>query len=130
MRIAANMFTFVSVEIKDRIATVIKVNQHTASSFAEKLGVQRSSVSHVLNGRNKPSIDFIQKMLETFPRVDAGWLITGKNPGQKTEERIVPDEPDADTPEFKQPIPTGKKEIKKIVVFYSDHTFDSYEQGT
>lgn len=124
------MFTFVSVEIKDRIATVIKVNQHTASSFAEVLGVQRSSVSHILNGRNKPSIDFIQKMLEKFPRVDAGWLITGKDPVPRNHISEPPPKADKKDTSIEKHTGGEKKEIKKIVVFYTDHTFDDYEQGT
>lgn len=124
------MFTFVSLEIKDRIATVIKVNQHTASSFAELLGVQRSSVSHILKGRNKPSIDFIQKMLEKFPRVDAGWLITGKDPEPRTHISEPTPKSDKKVTSPEKHIGREKKEIKKIVVFYTDHTFEDYEQGT
>ncbi|HKL03053.1 MAG TPA: helix-turn-helix transcriptional regulator [Cryomorphaceae bacterium] len=124
------MFTFVSVEIKDRIAAVIKVNQHTASSFAETLGVQRSSVSHVLNGRNKPSIDFIQKMLEKFPRVDAGWLITGKDPSPTAAKEESPTKLPIEKLKSGKSPSLEKKEIEKIVVFFTDNTFESYEQGT
>lgn len=46
--------------------------------FAEIVGVQRSSVSHILSGRNNPSLDFIQKILVAFPRLNSDWLITGK----------------------------------------------------
>ena len=47
------------------------------SQFADKLGVQRSGVSHLLSGRNKPSFEFINKMLVTFPKINPDWLITG-----------------------------------------------------
>lgn len=46
--------------------------------FAEIVGVQRSSVSHILSGRNNPSLDFIQKILTAFPKLNSNWLITGK----------------------------------------------------
>jgi transcriptional regulator with XRE-family HTH domain len=49
-----------------------------ASSFADKIGVQRSSLSHLLSGRNKPSLDFIMKILEEFPDVDLYWILKGK----------------------------------------------------
>jgi antitoxin component HigA of HigAB toxin-antitoxin module len=48
-----------------------------ASAFADKIGVQRSSLSHLLSGRNKPSLDFI-KILDVFPDVDLYWMINGK----------------------------------------------------
>ena len=47
------------------------------SQFADKLGVQRSGVSHLLSGRNKPSFEFINKMLVAFPKINPDWLITG-----------------------------------------------------
>lgn len=65
------------MDILDRIKMVMKMNQLNAASFADKIGVQRSSVSHVLTGRNKPSLDFIEKMLNQFPKVNASWLISG-----------------------------------------------------
>jgi len=75
------------MSISKRLQMVIEMNKMTNASFADKIGVQRSSISHVLAGRNKPSIDFIQKILITFPKVDAGWLITG----QKSENRPAED---------------------------------------
>ncbi len=50
----------------------------SASQFADEVGVQRSSVSHVLSGRNKPSLDFITKIIETYPDINSDWLISGK----------------------------------------------------
>lgn len=70
------------MSISERLQMVIKMNGMTNASFADKIGVQRSSISHVLAGRNKPSIDFIQKILVTFPKVDADWLVTGKKVGR------------------------------------------------
>jgi transcriptional regulator with XRE-family HTH domain len=115
------------MELPDRIATIIKVNQHSPASFADVLGVQRSSVSHVLNGRNKPSMDFIQKIIEHFPRVDASWLITGKQAGVSQEPSV---KARMESSENFQNILIGDfQEIpsEKIVVFYTDRTFDIYE---
>ncbi|MCK4568972.1 MAG: helix-turn-helix transcriptional regulator [Bacteroidales bacterium] len=50
----------------------------SASQFADEIGVQRSSVSHVLSGRNKPSLDFITKIIDSYPEINADWLLTGK----------------------------------------------------
>lgn len=125
--------TSVTMELKDRIATIIKVNNHTASSFADLLGIQRSSVSHILNGRNNPSLDFIQKVLDNFPRVDSGWLITGKNPESKTKielpgENKTTQEMGSLSPKKKLKKASGIKTIEKIVIFYTDRTFETYEE--
>ena len=66
-----------SVDFTKRLQKVIDFYDETASSFAEKIGVQRSSISHILSGRNKPSIDFFQKLLNVYPDLNANWLITG-----------------------------------------------------
>jgi transcriptional regulator with XRE-family HTH domain len=79
------------MSIGERLQMVIKMNGMTNASFADKIGVQRSSISHVLAGRNKPSIDFIQKILSTFAKVDAGWLITGEKVG-RTKDDLSSDE--------------------------------------
>lgn len=49
-----------------------------ASTFADKIGVQRSSMSHILSGRNKPSLDFILKIYEAFPEINLPWLALGE----------------------------------------------------
>ncbi len=147
--ISGREITFVSMEIGERIAAIIKVNQHTAASFADAVGVQRSAVSHILNGRNKPSLDFLQKVLSHFPRVDAGWLVTGKSPPNAgafrpdTPERAdhrdtagaAPDRENAKQTEQKptdagtshENSDTAGKAVERIVVFYTDRTFDTYE---
>lgn len=50
----------------------------SSSAFANEIGVQRSSVSHVLSGRNKPSLDFIIKIKDRYPDVNLDWILTGK----------------------------------------------------
>lgn len=104
------------MEIADRIGTIIKVNQHTAASFAALLGVQPSAISHILKGRNKPSLEVLQRILTHFPRVDAGWLISGKEPvaAQPSATIAAP----AELPTSRQPV--------LVTVFYSDGTFTSY----
>lgn len=120
------------MELKDRIATIIRVNNHTASSFAELLDVQRSSISHILNGRNKPSLDFIEKVLIHFPRVDPGWLITGKSPTSKKDSRNMEAPVDISAisgAKTSQQQHQDNKTIQKIIIFYSDLTFEVYEQN-
>lgn len=63
--------------MRERILEFIEAEQITAAEFADKIGVQRSSVSHVLNGRNNPGFAFIQKILEAYPSINSRWLLTG-----------------------------------------------------
>lgn len=117
------------MEIKDRLRMIMESHKLNAGSFADKIGVQRSNVSHVLSGRNKPSFDFVEKLLQAFPRVSAEWLFTGR----QSEKAVVSDllidaEPmkmsDAPEKESKS-FGTGKK-IVKTLVFYEDFTFDVF----
>jgi len=62
----------------DRLSQLIKNKQLSSSQFADEIGVQRSSVSHVLSGRNKPSLDFITKVALRFPDINTEWLLTGR----------------------------------------------------
>ncbi len=61
-----------------RLENILEYYSLNASSFADKIGVQRSSLSHLLSGRNKPSLDFILKIIEVFPDVDLYWILNGK----------------------------------------------------
>ena len=62
----------------NRISKIIKEKNLSSAKFADEIGVQRSSISHVLSGRNKPSLEFIQKILKAYPDIDINWLLSGK----------------------------------------------------
>ncbi len=64
--------------MKDRITQFLNKEGISPAEFAEKIGVQRSSVSHVLNGRNYPSASFIQKMLGSYRTLNPRWLLLGE----------------------------------------------------
>jgi len=64
--------------MNDRIQLILKTENISASKFADEIGVQRSSISHILSGRNNPSLDFIQKILKRFPDISSDWIIFGK----------------------------------------------------
>ncbi|WP_051312754.1 helix-turn-helix domain-containing protein [Sporocytophaga myxococcoides] len=66
--------------ITERILAILENKELTPSSFADTIGIQRSSMSHILSGRNKPSLDVIHKILITFPDILSDWLLTGKGP--------------------------------------------------
>lgn len=69
-----------------RLEVILDYYSLNASSFADKIGVQRSSMSHLLSGRNKPSLDFVMKIMEVFPEVDLYWILNGKGNFPKTED--------------------------------------------
>jgi transcriptional regulator with XRE-family HTH domain len=64
--------------MKERLIQLLDLEQLTPSKFADIIGVQRSSISHVISGRNKPSYDFLQKTLKAFPGLNASWLLLGE----------------------------------------------------
>lgn len=68
-----------------RLEIILDYYSLNASSFADKIGVQRSSLSHLLSGRNKPSLDFILKIMDVFPEVDLYWILNGKGTFPKSE---------------------------------------------
>ena len=62
----------------ERINLILKTRNLNAAQFADEIGVQRSSVSHILTGRNNASLDFLLKVLSRYPEIDTDWLLTGK----------------------------------------------------
>ena len=77
-------------DLTKRLEIILEYYSLNASSFADKIGVQRSSLSHLLSGRNKPSLDFILKILDVFPEVDLYWILNGKGTFPKSELKIDP----------------------------------------
>jgi transcriptional regulator with XRE-family HTH domain len=113
-----------SLEFTTRIKKVMDFHDLTASLFADKIGVQRSSISHILSGRNKPSLDFVLKITSEFNDVDIHWLLNGIGSFPKKNEI----ENRTATPTlFTDKLNNGKR-IQRIVVFYSDGTFEEYQK--
>ncbi|GGG48591.1 helix-turn-helix domain-containing protein [Bizionia arctica] len=121
-----------------RLQKVIDYYNESASSFAEKIGVQRSSISHILSGRNKPSLDFVLKVLSSFPEVELYWLLNGKGkfPYEGKTEVVIPVEKNIkeekithQVSEIKQTVKnnSNEKSIERIVIFYTDGSFKNYE---
>lgn len=118
-----------SSDFAARLQKVIDFYDETASGFAEKIGVQRSSISHILSGRNKPSLDFVMKVLHSYPEVELYWLLNGKGNFPTTENKIS----NFPNPQLELKVDSTSEpevknsEIEKIVIFYKDGTFKSYE---
>ena len=94
--------------MKERLLKIISSEGLTPSLLADEIGVQRSGISHILSGRNYPSFDFMQKLLERFPKLNAEWLIMGTGTIYKPP---VFDLPDLFTP----PAPVEKKTVTATV---------------
>jgi len=137
--------------MKERIIEFLKAENKSSAQFAEEIGVQPSGISHILSGRNNPSLDFIIKMLEKYKFLSSDWLLFGKgsmyreNQIQKLFDDSGNIQPEpvkkpasndtAATPKTKITEKTADSEIKakinvtRVVMFYSDGTFMEYLPG-
>lgn len=92
------------MDFNDRITKVIEYSKLSPAEFAEEINVQRSSISHIISGRNKPSLDFITKIKTAFPDIEWDWLINGQGEmliSEKFPESII--EEKTEVPEKKKP---------------------------
>ncbi|MCD8041876.1 MAG: helix-turn-helix domain-containing protein [Tannerellaceae bacterium] len=142
--------------MKERVMQVMQKEGLTSSRFAETIGIQRSAMSHIISGRNKPSLDVLMKILEKFTYINSDWLLFGK--GNMEKDDFATQEPDLfrNTPEIQPnvqvvsenrreievktaeiipqpaiiekviPVPAQSKNVTKIMIFYSDNTFDTF----
>jgi len=102
-----------------RLQQIMKFNSLSASAFSDTIGVQRSGISHLLSGRNKPSLDFVLKVVNAFPEVDLYWLLNGKG--------TYPIRDNALEPATKQSRSKGKN-ITRVMLFYEDGSFESWDK--
>lgn len=138
-----------------RLQQVMDYYGLNAAAFADSLEIQRSGVSHLLSERNKPSLDFILKLIEKFPEVDMYWITQGKGSFPRKEDKELASakktqQPDlfSDIPEIEMQAPTPappsaaieekqvepkalplltNKRIKRIIFFYEDNRFEVFE---
>ena len=127
-----------NVDFVNRIKRVMEHYELGVSAFADKIAIQRSSMSHILSGRNRPSLDFVMKVVNTFPEVNLYWLLNGK--GSFPNESVSFDSSSSPSSTEIESLKKEKEEIKtnlgsstnktlsKIVFFYSDGTFETFTQ--
>ena len=113
-------------KINLRITEILKHYELSASSFADSIGVQRSSISHLLKGRNKPSLEFVSKLVQAYPEVDLYWLLYGQGEFPKTSSTAASTQ---ETPILKPNThsPITEKEIEKVLLMYTDGTFSTHK---
>ena len=107
-------------EILNRIQEVMKNNELSSSQFAERLGVQRSGISHILSGRNKPSLEFISKIHFKFDSVSIQWLLFGDETIKNTSKLL---ETDNKNNNIKFNSQFSEKKTEKIIILYDDKSF-------
>ena len=73
-----NYYYICNMNINDRFTKILEYSGFTASEFADEIDVQRSSISHIISGRNKPSLEFIVKIKNRFPEISWDWIILGQ----------------------------------------------------
>jgi transcriptional regulator with XRE-family HTH domain len=141
--------------MKDRILEFLKAENKSSAQLAEEIGVQPSGISHILSGRNNPSLDFVLKMLEKYKLLSTDWLLFGKGSmykgvqmltlfdeqsdvNREIDKKLLNNEPEKSIMEFQDntmgqqnkefKVPDKKRNsgVSKIVWFYDNNSFEEY----
>ncbi|MFZ3564551.1 helix-turn-helix domain-containing protein [Tenacibaculum finnmarkense] len=138
------------MDILIRLKKILSYYNLTSSTFADTIEVQRSSISHLLSGRNKPSLDFVMKTVNKFPEVDLYWFLYGEGEFPKKEKVVIVEEIKEEITENKEETkPTllsadenlikkvdlemktpniSDKKLVKIILLYNDGSFNEFNQ--
>lgn len=142
------------VNMKDRIVKIMERERMGQAQFASAIGIQRAAMSHIISGRNNPSLDVMLKILHRYPQLNPDWLLFGKGEMLRSSDSSVEQaEVQAKTPpqlhlmaddhvevsqaalntereplEEQMAISVEKtsKTVSRIMVFYSDNTYDTF----
>ena len=122
-----------------RLQKILDFYGVTATSFSEKIAFNRSTISHLLSGRNKPSLEFVMKVLQTYPEVDLYWLLYGKGSFPTTVNKVntqikatskqntVPGVEDENSVFENMALKNqNTSAIERIILCYKDGTFKQY----
>ncbi len=126
---------------RQRLEQVIDSEKMTAKQFAQEVGIQAGTISNILSGRNNPSLDVLQRVLNRFRTLSSDWLILGIGPMYRQNGAVVeqslfdvrPDDSQAvleasqlqkTEPSSAPSQPTSVKLVDKILIFYTDGTFE------
>lgn len=137
--------------MKERIIEFLKSENKSSAQLADEINVQPSGISHILSGRNNPSLDFVLKMLQKFPYLSSDWLLFGKGTMYKEAQmqnlfdETVNLESGSASEDIKMEIirdnkhdksesadvsePDDEPDIEKIVWFYKDNSFRQFFPG-
>ena len=109
-----------------RLLQFLQAENITQAQLADTLSVARGGVSHILQGRNKPGYDFLERLLLHYPTLNLDWLMTGRGKMYRTEE--AQDGTDSAQLNLFTPLqsPVEARKIEKITVFYTDSSFQDF----
>lgn len=123
---------------RERIEKLMKSMNLSARQFASEIRVQPGTISNMMGGRNNPSYEVIKRIMERYPTLNPEWLIAGRGEMWRTEPGKEPglfdnQAPDPGTParrtaqkEEPQVIAAPQKKISRIVVYYTDNTYQEF----
>jgi transcriptional regulator with XRE-family HTH domain len=120
---------------RQRLVKIMESEQVNAKEFSSQVGISASTLSNILGGRNKPSLEVMQAILNVYRTISADWLILGVGAMYRSNADAVqmplfdiPPQNEKTAPEqIKQPEVTTKmteRTVKKVMIFYSDGTFE------
>ena len=118
-----------NTKFAERLKKVLDYYHISAAVFADEINVQRSSISHLLSGRNRPSLDFVLKVLDKYDTVDLYWLMNGKGSFPKKLSSFTTTQPfSKKIKELDHTVESfPEKEIESIVILYTDGSFKNYK---
>ena len=125
---------------RDRLVKISESEGLNAKQFSQEIGVSAGTISNIIGGRNKPSLDVLQAVLRRFRSINCDWLIMGVGnmylSGNERTESVLPAQPvdtilpqddlplnQSSSPTEKMPMSAGRT-VEKILIFYSDGTFE------
>lgn len=112
-----------------RVKKIIKDSNLTNSEFAEKIGVPKSSISHLLSERNKPSLDLITKISKNFEKITMDYLIFGLTEPKKDQIK-----PSSDLFSYKEidntkdSVKESNNRVKSIIIIYENNKFEQIDR--
>jgi transcriptional regulator with XRE-family HTH domain len=123
-------------DFSKRLQKILDYYGVSATAFSEEINFNRSTISHLLSGRNKPSLEFVLKVLQKYPEVELYWLLNGKGafPSEEkyTQPPPIPKIQNTNVTEIEasyseKTTSSVDKTIDRIVIFYKDGSFKAYE---
>jgi len=115
--------------VLNRIKKIIENNDLTNSEFAEIIGVPKSSISHLLSERNKPSLDIITKISEKFDEITTDYLIFGSSLSKKSQIKPSKDLfSSSDIDNSKDSVKDSNNKVKSIIIIYENNKFEQIDK--
>ena len=145
------------MDLNEKIKQILVDKNISPSHFADEVGIQRSSISHILAGRNKPSLDIVQKIIRRFPDLGINWILEDEDLPESVSEikpfkadqyttNDLPRNPVSNVSELRRTMVSHQpsvqenvrmnkaekveeKKVERVLIFYTDGTFQEFKQA-